>query len=125
MKIKIYKNGRTRSSLNWNKTLKADGFVIKLRDKGTLLGSCYVKDEFIWSLVVNPKYRGNNYGKVLLDTAEKIIKQNHFKCARLVPQDNEEKLRKYYSNLGYTGHSKNEPGYEEEDKEWWIMTKSF
>ena len=62
---------------------------------------------------------------ILLNAAEKIIKQNHFKCARLIPQDNEEKLRKYYSSLGYTGHSKNEPGYEEEDKEWWIMTKSF
>ena len=48
MKVKIYKNGRVRSALNWNKTLKTEGFILKLRDKGALLGSCYVKNEFIW-----------------------------------------------------------------------------
>ena len=34
MKVKIYKNGRVRSALNWNKTLKTEGFILKLRDKG-------------------------------------------------------------------------------------------
>ena len=125
MKLKIYKGGRARRVFDWNETVKVEDTILKLRNKGKLLGSCYVRDDFVYSLVVNPKYRGNDYGKLLLTAAEKVIKQNHFKCAKLVPQDNEEKLRKYYSSLGYTGHSKDELGYEEENKEWWIMYKKL
>lgn len=129
MKIKQYKNKNQRvRSINWKKSyhpIVDPEVVFKLRNKGELIGSCYIVKDFIYSLVVNPKYRKNGYGRRLLLAAEKAIKRNGFKKAKLIPQDNEPKLRKYYSKFGYTGHDVNEPGYEEEDKFWWVMEKDI
>ena len=130
MKIKLYSksNQRVRSIINWKKTyhpIVDPEVVFKLRNKGELIGSCYIVKDFIYSLVVNPKYRKNGYGRKLLSAAEKTIKKNGFKKAKLIPQDNEPKLRKYYSSCGYFGFNGNEIGYEEEDKTWWVMEKEL
>ena len=126
MKVKVYKNQRIRSVVDWKKTyypIDIPDNVIKIRNKGELIGSCFIRGCFIYGLVVNPKYRKNGYGKILLSKAEKLIKKHGYDKSMLVPQDNEPKLRKYYSACGYTGYSGNEPGYEEEDKTWWVMKK--
>lgn len=125
MRVKISKNERVRSIFNWKsyRPIKKPDLIFKLRDKGNLIGSCYIIENFIYGLVINPVYRGNGYGKLLLNKVEKEIRKNGYKSARLIPQDNEPKLRKYYSNLGYIGYSGNEDGFEEEDKTWWIMEK--
>lgn len=104
--------------------LHKDGVVLKLYDKGSiLLGQVIVwEGNWISYLVVNPKYRGKGYGKKLIALAEKEIFKK-YKTAKLIPQDNDESLRLFYSKLGYSGFLKSEPGYEEEDKSWWEMTK--
>lgn len=122
MKIKFYNSGSFRKASNWNRRNKtSNGTIIKIRDKGKLLGSVFVRKNWIWSLVVNPKYRGIGIGRVLLNQAEKVIKKN-YKIAYLIPMDNEEWLRKWYIKNGYSA-STDSYKYEEEDKTSWIMIK--
>ena len=127
MKAKIYKTGRNRSILNWKNGYRIDRFstLLKIRDKGNLIATCYLKGEYVYGLVVNPKFRNSGYGKKMLAYAEKVLGKNGYKEMKLIPQDNDDNLRNYYSKLGFTGHDKSEPGYEEEDKEWWIMSKKI
>lgn len=127
MKALVYYSNKTNPvsirSLDWFKyKLKEEAIVIKLRDKGKLIGNCYIKENIIYGLVIKSQYRKNNYGKILLDKACKMIWKK-YKTAKLIPQDNEIKLRNYYSKLGFKGYSKTDKGYEEEDKEWWWMWK--
>ena len=96
--------------------------IIKLYNKGVLLGSLCIKENWIYNLVVNPKFRFNGYGKKLIKKAEKIISRK-YKTINLTPQDNDESLRLFYSKLGYSGYDETSPGYEEEDKSWWVMSK--
>lgn len=129
MKIKTYTNSRQRirDIFDWHCDLNIPASktvtVIKARDGSNLVGSCYVEAGMIKCLVVNPKYRGKGYGKKLIRTAEKVMKQQGLKVCQIIPQDNEPKLRKYYSSLGYKGFSPDTLGYEEEDKTWWVMEK--
>ena len=122
MKIKFYNSGSFRKANNWNRKNKAsNGTIIKIREKGNLLGSVFVRKNWILSLVVNPKYRGIGIGRILLNQAEKVIKKN-YKVVYLIPMDNEEYLRKWYAKNGYFS-SPDSYKYEEEDKASWIMIK--
>jgi len=120
MKIKIYNKPQSVRSISkgwsYKKTPKAD-FIIKLRDKGELLGVCYLKNNFLFGLFVNPKYRNKGYGGILIKTAIKVAN----KQLSLIPLGNDEKLRKYYEKFGFVGYTGKEVGYEAEDKNWWIM----
>lgn len=125
MKIKSYKSNQTSyRSLDWSRKKKNDNFdlVVKIYNKGSLLGSLCIRENWIYNLVVNPKFRFNGYGRKLIKEAEKIIGKK-YKTINLTPQDNDESLRLFYSKLGYSGFNKNTPGYEEEDKTWWKMFK--
>jgi len=125
MKIKKYKSNQTSyRSLDWSRKKSNDNFdfIVKLYNKGSLFGSLCIRENWIFNLVVNPKFRFNGYGKKLIKEAEKIIKKK-YKTVNLTPQDNDESLRLFYSKLGYSGFNENTPGYEEEDKTWWIMSK--
>jgi len=125
MQIKRYcGNQRVRSVYNWNRSFKLDKRfqVIKIRHKGELIGNVAVEKDFIYFLIVNPKFRNRGFGKLLISEAEKIIFKK-YNQVNIVPRDNDEELRKYYSFLGYIGHSKNEVGYDEADKFFWTMTK--
>lgn len=128
MKISITKvnSYKTASIMDFNwkrRKLTIPIKLIKLRDNSQLIGCCYVSHNWIFNLVVNPKFRGNNYGKIIVDAACKEIWKTYNKVM-LTPQDNEPKLRKYYSSLGFSEYSKSEKGYEEEDKTWWAMWKN-
>ena len=124
MRIKFYKNKtRARSIFNWNKSFKKN-FFLKLKNKSNLIGTCYLKDGFIYSLVINPKYRNKGYGKLLLKAAEIRLRKLNYKMVKLIPQDNDDSLREFYSKQGYIGLDKH-PDYEEENKEWWIMYKKL
>jgi N-acetylglutamate synthase-like GNAT family acetyltransferase len=128
LKVKFYNSGRIRYISNWKCKYKPKAnnvMIVKLRKKGELLGSCYISNSYIWGLVVNPKYRNRGYGGIILNAVEKEAKKLGYKKLFLIPQDNEPKLRRYYSKFGYTGHDVNEPGYEEEDKSWWVMEKDI
>lgn len=119
-----YTSGTVRSIYDWNKKIKVENAVIfKLRANGALVGSCYVRGNYVYNLCVNPKHRKHGYGEILLGMAEKEITRTRHDKILVVPADNELKLRKWYERLGFSGHSENEPGYEEEDKEWWVMWK--
>ena len=119
-----YDCGTVRSVYDWNKKIKVvNGTVLKLREKGSLVGACYVRGNYVYNLCVNPKYRKRGYGEILLKMAEKEIAKTRYDKMLVTPADNELKLRKWYERLGFSGHSEDEPGYEEEDKEWWVMRK--
>jgi len=125
MKIKSYKSIQTSyRSLDWSRKKSNDNFdfIIKLYNKGSLLGSLCIRENWIYNLVVNPKFRLNGYGKKLINEAEKIICRK-YKTVNLTPQDNDESLRLFYLKLGYSGYDETTPGYEEEDKTWWVMSK--
>ena len=108
--------------MNWEKTVKVEADkIIKLYDP-YLIGSLYIKENWIYNLVVNPKYRNKGYGSKLLKIAEKEIFKKYNKV-RLTPQDNNDSLREFYSKNGYEGYSKDNPYYEAEDKGWWEMWK--
>ena len=126
LRICIYKTPqRVRSIYDFKqKVLKKNGVTIKLRN-GELVGNCFVRGNYIFHLVVNPKYRKNGYGALLIKTAEKVIKQNGYDRAMLIPADNSPSLRKYYSSLGFIGFTGKEKDYEEEDMEFWRMWKIF
>ena len=114
-----------RAVSNWNKKCRfknKKATIFKIYGRGHLIASCYIANNWIYNLVVNPKYRNKGYGKALLKEAEKEILKK-YKTVNLTPQDNDPKLREFYSKLGYSGFTGNEPGYEEEDKTWWVMTK--
>ena len=124
MKIKVYKSNQTSyRSLDWSrkKNINFDS-ILKIYNKGSLLGSLCIRENWIYNLVVNPKFRFNGYGKKLIKEAEKIISKK-YKTINLTPQDNDESLRLFYSKLGYSGFNENTPGYEKEDKTWWKMFK--
>ena len=123
MRYRILKSNQSRvRCLNWKKTVKIEADkIIKLYDP-YLIGSLYIKENWIYNLVVNPKYRNKGYGSKLLKIAEKEIFKKYNKV-RLTPQDNNDSLRKFYSKNGYEGYSKDNPYYEEEDKGWWEMWK--
>ena len=125
MKIKYYKNTSYRGVLNWNKTNKySNGIVIKIREKGELLGSVLVKENWITYLVINPKFRGKGLGTILLRKAEELISKKYNEV-KLIPQDNEQILRNWYEKKGYISIPLDTIGYEEENKEYWVMTKYF
>lgn len=123
MQYRILKSNQSRvRCLNWKKTVKIEADkIIKLYDP-YLIGSLYIKENWIYNLVVNPKYRNKGYGSKLLKIAEKEIFKKYNKV-RLTPQDNNDSLREFYSKNGYEGYSKDNPYYEEEDKGWWEMWK--
>lgn len=128
MKISITKvnNYKTASIMDFNwkrKKLTIPVTLIKLRENSNLIGCCYVSYNWIFNLIVNPKFRKQGYGKKIIDAACKIIWKK-YKYVNLVPQDNDSSLRKYYSSLGFIGYSENEEGYEAEDKNWWTMWKT-
>lgn len=118
----IKKKGKVYN-LSWDKMFYPNGTPIIIKEK-EIIASCYVRNNFIYSLVVNPKYRRMGYGSKLLKLAEEQIKKN-YKCSKVVPQDNDLKLRDYYSKNGYLGFSKSETDYIDEDKYWWIMWKKL
>ena len=125
MKIKVYKSNQTSyRSLDWSRKKKNMNFdsILKIYNNGVLLGSLCIRENWIYNLVVNPKYRFNGYGKKLIEKAEIIISKK-YKTVNLTPQDNDESLRLFYSKLGYSGYDENSPEYEEEDKTWWVMSK--
>ena len=123
MHYRILKSNQSRiRCLNWKKTVKVEADkIIKLYDP-YLIGSLYIKENWIYNLVVNPKYRNKVYGSKLLKIAEKEIFKKYNKVM-LTPQDNNDSLREFYSKNGYEGYSKDNPYYEEEDKGWWEMWK--
>lgn len=123
MRYRILKSNQSRvRCLNWKKTVKVEADkIIKLYDP-YLIGSLYIKENWIYNLVVNPKYRNKGYGSKLLKIAEKEIFKKYNKV-RLTPQDNNDSLREFYSKNGYECYSKDNPYYEEEDKGWWEMWK--
>lgn len=124
MKFSIVKKGRVKSIFNWNLSYKLEtGILIKLYDHG-LKAQCIIKEDCVYSLVVNPKYRKLGYGRKCLRKAEQIISQK-YDTVFLTPQDNDDNLRNYYSNLGYIGYTGKEAGYEVEDKSWWWMHKEL
>ena len=123
MHYRILKSNQSRiRCLNWKKTVKVEADkIIKLYDP-YLIGSLYIKENWIYNLVINPKYRNKVYGSKLLKIAEKEIFKKYNKVM-LTPQDNNDSLREFYSKNGYEGYSKDNPYYEEEDKGWWEMWK--
>ena len=123
MNFSIVKKGRVKS-FNWVQSYELkSGLLVRLYDSG-LKAQCIIKENCIYSLVVNPKYRKLGYGKKCLKKAEQIISQK-YNTAFLIPQDNDNNLRNYYSKLGYIGYTGNEVGYEAEDKAWWWMHKEL
>jgi len=128
MKIKIYTCSQSVRSIRngWNSKYipsRVD-YIIKLRDRGNLLGVCYLRENTLYGLIVNPNFRGKGYGKILIEAAEKIVKKK-FKELKLTPKDNNPKLRKYYESLGFVSFTNKEKCFEEEDKSWWVMTKQL
>ena len=123
MRYRILKSNQSRvRCLNWKETVKVEADkIIKLYDP-YLIGSLYIKENWIYNLVINPKYRNKGYGSKFLKIAEKEIFKKYNKV-RLTPQDNNDSLREFYSKNGYEGYSKDNPYYEEEDKGWWEMWK--
>lgn len=123
MHYRILKSNQSRvRCLNWKETVKVEADkIIKLYDP-YLIGSLYIKENWIYNLVINPKYRNKGYGSKLLKIAEKEIFKKYNKV-RLTPQDNNDSLREFYSKNDYEGYSKDNPYYEEEDKGWWEMWK--
>ena len=123
-KIIINKGGVVRNVKNWDisKTLTDESTVIQIFENDSeLIGCCSVKGRWIFNLIVNPNKRGLGYGKKLLKTAEDIIAKNYDYSA-LVPEDNNEQLRKYYSSAGYIPM----PGeFLEDDLFNWVMIKEF
>lgn len=126
MKIKKVINQRVRSVYNWNETFKLDKrfLILKIKNKGELIANLAIERNWIWYFSVNPKYRKMGYGKLILSKAEELIAKKYHKV-KLVPKDNDFSLREYYTNLGYSGYTGNEPGYVAEDKTFWIMTKEL
>ena len=121
----LYATGGVRSVYDWNKKIKVRGAtILKLRIGNSLIGSCYIRQNYVFSLCVNPKYRKHGYGEALLDMASKEIAKKGYDKMLVIPADNEPKLRKWYGKLGFSGYSEDEPGYEEEDKEWWVMWRA-
>ena len=78
------------------------GEVIINKDSGDLIGYVFVRkdsgnDGFIYNLIVQPKYRGKGFGKMLTDDAVKkfggidlTVKKNNYPAIKL------------YSNYGFT-----------------------
>jgi GNAT superfamily N-acetyltransferase len=124
MKIKKVTNQRIRFD-DWRESKKTFGYtILKLKSGNELIGNLLIEGNWIYTFSINPKYRRLGYGKMLLSKAEKIIAKD-FKEVKLTPKDNDPDLRKYYTNLGYSGYTGNEPDYVAEDKTFWIMTKEL
>ena len=83
-----------------------------------------VKENWITYLVINPKFRGKGLGTILLRKAEELISKKYNEV-KLTPQDNEQILRNWYEKKGYISIPLDTIGYEEENKEYWVMTKYF
>lgn len=125
MKIKKVFNQRVRFD-NWNESEKTsrEDTILKLKNGSELIGNLLITGNWIYTFSINPKYRRMGYGKLLLSKAEKIIAKK-YKEVNLTPKDNDSELRKYYTKLGYSGYTGNEPDYVAEDKYFWTMTKKL
>ena len=125
MKIKKVFNQRVRFD-NWDESKKTsnEDTILKLKNGSELIGNLLIVGNWIFNFSINPKYRRMGYGKMLLSKAEKIIAKD-FKEVKLTPKDNDPELRKYYTKLGYSGHTGNEADYVAEDKYFWTMTKKL
>lgn len=124
MRYKTFKPNQIRiRNLDWKTSHKAKkGTIIKLYDKHNLVGNCLIESNWIYSLVINPKYRNNGYGSKLLEIAEKeIFKKYDAVC--LIPQDNKTELREFYSKNNYVGFSLTEQEEHEGEKDYWMMWK--
>lgn len=124
MRYKIYKPNQIRiRDLDWKNSHKIqDGFIIKLYDNHTLVGNCYIVENWIYNLVINPKFRDKGYGSKLLKIAENVIIKK-YKSVRLTPQDNNSGLREFYAKNGFVGFSLTEQEKHDGEKEYWEMWK--
>ena len=78
------------------------GEVIINKDSGDLIGYVFVRKDsgnsgFIYNLIVQPKYRGKGFGKMLTDDAVK-----KFGGVDLTVKKNNYPAIKLYSNYGFT-----------------------
>ena len=124
MRYKKFKSNQIRlRNLDWKTSHKAKkGLIIKLYDKHNLIGNCLIQDNWIYSLVINPKFRNQGYGSKLLKIAEKEILKKE-KCVCLIPQDNKPNLRNFYSKNGFVGFSTTEQLEHDGEKDYWLMWK--
>lgn len=84
-----------------------------------LVCSCFLRDDRINNLVVHPKHRNQGIGSEMVRYVIDFASELGFEKVTIIPQENDDKLREYYSNLGFVG--KDMDTVDDTDKDNWIM----
>ena len=98
MQYRILKSNQSRvRCLNWKKTVKVKvetDKIIKLYDP-YLIGSLYIKENWIYNLVVNPKYRNKGYASKILEYLFNYYKDRNVRYMLEVRIDNKIAIHLY------------------------------
>ena len=117
---------RIHRVLDWNDiiTVHKRYTTVRAKEGRKLLGQACIAfkgdEAWIYWFVVNPKYRNQGIGTLLLDKVESIIENKNIHKICLTPQkENEKFLIPWYQGMGYEKTKKNPETGE------WIMIKEI